>query len=163
MSKLWILLYFCTFCTFVLCHLVRHSIWTSMQNLESVAQKMAELWVLLYLCTFVLFFVRKWLRAVKIYLHVKFQTWANLSLVMINFVFCPCLRSCDQVTCRAVRFAQAKNEWVFQSDMAKNEMSTNSWTVATQADHWSTIVRIESLGTTCEWKLEIVLPSNWEL
>ena len=44
---------FCTFCTFVLCHLVGQSIWISMQNLESVAQKMAELWVLLYF--FVLF------------------------------------------------------------------------------------------------------------
>ena len=66
--------------------------WTSMQNLESVAQKMAELWILLYLCTFLYFctfFVRKWLRAVKIYLHAKF--WASSSKikwVLINFVFC---------------------------------------------------------------------------
>ena len=29
-------------------------IWTSMQNLESVAQKIAELWVLMYLITFVI-------------------------------------------------------------------------------------------------------------
>ena len=47
-----VLLYFCTFCTFVLSHLVGQCIWTSMQNLESVARKMTELWVLLYLCTF---------------------------------------------------------------------------------------------------------------
>ena len=43
--------YFFTFCTFVLSHLVGQCIWTSMQNLKSVAQKMSELWVL---CTFVL-------------------------------------------------------------------------------------------------------------
>ena len=51
---------FFTFCTFVLLNLVRQSIWTSMQNLKSVAQKMSELWVhctlvvlkkFIYICT----------------------------------------------------------------------------------------------------------------
>ena len=49
-------LHFCTFCTFLLCHLVGQSIWISMQNLESVAQKMAELWVLLYFLYFCILF-----------------------------------------------------------------------------------------------------------
>jgi len=114
-------LYFCTFlfctlyfCIFVLCHLVWQSIWTSMQNLESVAQKMAELWVLLYLCTFLYFctsFVRNWLRAVKIYLHAKFRASSSkIERVMLDFVFCAVpSRACDQPTCRAVRFAPAKN------------------------------------------------------
>ena len=52
--------YFCTFCTFELSYLVGRCIWTSMQNLESVALKMTELWVLLYLCTFLYFFVLLW-------------------------------------------------------------------------------------------------------
>jgi hypothetical protein len=86
-----VFLYFCTFCTFVLCHLVWQSIWTSMQNLESVAQKMAELWVLLYLCTFLYFctfFVRKWLRAVKIYLHAKFRdSSSKIDWVTSIFIF----------------------------------------------------------------------------
>ena len=96
-----VLLYFCTFCTFVLSHLVGRCIWTSMQNLESVALKMTELWVLLYLCTFLYFctfFVRKWLRAVKIYLHAKCQpSSSKIERVMLNFVFCsvpvPCRAS----------------------------------------------------------------------
>ena len=91
-----VFLYFCIFvflyfCTFVLCHLVRQSIWTFIQNLESVAQKMAELWVLLYLCTFLYFctfFVRKWLRAVKIYYHAKFRVSSSeIERVMAKFVF----------------------------------------------------------------------------
>ena len=85
--------FFCIFILFVLCHLVRQSIWTSMQNLKSVAQKMAELWVLLYLCTFLYFctfFVRKWLRAVKIYLHAKFRASSSkIERVMVNFVLPP--------------------------------------------------------------------------
>ena len=51
-----VLLYFCTFCSFELSHLFERCIWTSMQNLESVALKMTELWVLLYLCIFCTFF-----------------------------------------------------------------------------------------------------------
>ena len=58
-------LYFCFLCTiypfvlfelFVLLYFDIWSIWTSMQNLKSVAQKMAELWVL---CTFVLLYFFK--------------------------------------------------------------------------------------------------------
>ena len=67
------------------------SIRISMQNLESVAQKMAELWVLLYLCTFLYFctfFVRKWLRAVKIYLHAKFRdSSSKIDWVTSIFIF----------------------------------------------------------------------------
>merc|ERR1712030_275257 len=40
-------------------------------------------------CTFVLFFVRKWLRAVKIYLHAKFRVSSSkIERVMLNLVFC---------------------------------------------------------------------------
>ena len=49
----WVMSTFILTCFFVLFVLFFGlSIWTSMQNLESVALKMTELWVLLYLCTF---------------------------------------------------------------------------------------------------------------
>merc|ERR1712105_77793 len=66
--------------------------------------------------TFVLvyFFVRIWLRAVKIYLHAKFRASSSkIERVMLNLVFGtppPCHHAtCDQPTCRAVRFAPANN------------------------------------------------------
>ena len=66
--------------------------------------------VLFVLCTF---FVQKWLQAVKIYLHAKFRVSSSkIERVMLNLVFCspdPPTRACDQPTCRAVRFAPAKN------------------------------------------------------
>ena len=74
--------------------------------------------VLMYFFVLLYFFVRKWLRAVKIYLHAKFRASSSkIDRVMVNFVFCSAapfrssapLRACDQPTCRAVRFAPAKN------------------------------------------------------
>ena len=41
------------------------------------------------LFTFLRFFVRKWLRAVKIYLYAKFRASSSkIERVMLNFVFC---------------------------------------------------------------------------
>ena len=69
--------------------------------------------VLMYFCTF---FVRKWLRAVKIYLHAKFRASSSkIERVMLNFVFgagpSTGTAACDQPTCRAVRFAPAKKHF----------------------------------------------------
>ena len=75
---------FLYFCNFVLCHLIRRSIWTSMRNLESVPQKMAELWVLLYFLYFCNLFVNGCGRS-------RSTSKRNFGLVaqkvMLNFVF----------------------------------------------------------------------------
>ena len=75
---------FLYFCTFVLCHLIRRSIWTSMRNLESVPQKMAELWVLLYFLYFCNLFVNGCGRS-------RSTSKRNFGLVaqkvMLNFVY----------------------------------------------------------------------------
>ena len=73
-----------TLCVFVLCSLIGQSIWISMQNLESVAQKMAELWVLLYFLYFCNLFVNGCGRS-------RSTSKRNFGLVaqkvMINFVY----------------------------------------------------------------------------
>ena len=71
-------------CTFYICTLFGQSIWISMQNLESVDQKMAELWVLLYFLYFCNLFVNGCGRS-------RSTSKRNFGLVaqkvMINFVY----------------------------------------------------------------------------
>ena len=82
---------FLSLCTFVLCHLVGQSIWISMQNLESVAQKMAELWVLLY-----------FVKTVYTNFHAKSGLCSSRNdRIMLNLVFGAC-GAASTCTCASV-------------------------------------------------------------
>ena len=81
-----------------------------MQNFRLLAQKLSELWSILCFLRFYVFFVRKWLRAVKIYLHAKFRASSlKIERVMLNFVFFTFLRffavgSQDLLACKISSF-----------------------------------------------------------
>ena len=93
------------------------SIWTSMQNLESVAQKITESWLLLYLRTFFgtfLLFLVVW--SIHTNFHAKSGVWRGggahfLKLIIQSKLFCSKFASSDLLNIANVPETKTGLQW----------------------------------------------------